>query len=166
MLSQDKEVVFKDIYSKFSPKVHRLCLGYTGNAMLADDLLQETFIKVWQNFDTFRGDSQISTWVYRIAVNTCLYYIRSQKNKTTTSLDQINIFKEDEPDYEEQQVQVLYTCISKLVESDRLIITLLLEEVTYTEIAQITGVSEGNLRVKIHRIKQQLTKLYSEHERV
>ena len=165
MLQQDTELFFKDIYKKFSPKVHRLCLGYTGNAMLADDLLQETFIKVWQNLDKFQGNSQISTWVYRIAVNTCLYHIRSQKNKVVTSLDQINNVIVEETDCKEQQVQLLYQCISKLVASDRLIITLLLEEVSYTEIAVITEISEGNLRVKIHRIKQQLSKLYTEYER-
>ena len=166
MLQQDTELFFKDIYKKFSPKVHRLCLGYTGNAMLADDLLQETFIKVWQNLDKFQGNSQISTWVYRIAVNTCLYHIRSQKNKVVTSLDQINNVIVEETDCKEQQVQLLYQCISKLVASDRLIITLLLEEVSYTEIAVITEISEGNLRVKIHRIKQQLSKLYTEYERI
>ena len=166
MLQQDTELFFKDIYKQFSPKVHRLCLGYTGNAMLADDLLQETFIKVWQNLDKFQGNSQISTWVYRIAVNTCLYHIRSQKNKVATSLDQINNVIAEVTDCKEQQVQLLYQCISKLVASDRLIITLLLEEVSYTEIAVITEISEGNLRVKIHRIKQQLSKLYTAYERI
>ena len=63
-------------------------------------------------------------------------------------------------------MKLLYKCINKLVESDRLIITLLLEEVPYNEIATITEISEGNLRVKIHRIKQQLSKLYTEYERV
>ena len=134
--------------------------------MLADDLLQETFIKVWQNLDRFRGDSQISTWVYRIAVNTCLYHIRSQKNNKTTNLEEITAIIDNETDYKEQQVKLLYKCINKLVESDRLIITLLLEEVPYNEIATITEISEGNLRVKIHRIKQQLSKLYTEYERV
>lgn len=166
MLNPDKETYFKDIYKTYSPKVHRLCLGYTANSMLADDLLQETFIKVWQNLDRFRGDSQISTWVYRIAVNTCLYHIRSQKNNKTTNLEEITAIIDNETDYKEQQVKLLYKCINKLVESDRLIITLLLEEVPYNEIATITEISEGNLRVKIHRIKQQLSKLYTEYERV
>ena len=166
MSAQNKEELFKELYEKFSPKVLRLCLGYTGNAMLADDLLQETFIKVWQNLDKFRGDAQLSTWVYRIAVNTCLYHIRSEKNKKTTQLQDVGHLVEENPDNKEQQVQLLYTCISQLIESDRLIITLLLEEVSYGEIAVITEISEGNLRVKIHRIKQQLSKLYSEYERV
>lgn len=163
---QNPETFFKEIYNTYSPKVHRLCLGYTGNAMEADDLLQEVFIKAWQNLDKFRGDSKISTWIYRIAVNTCLYHLRSQKNKKSVDIDKAVIGKEEESDDKEQQIQLLYKCISELSESDRLIITLLLEEVPYAEIATITEISEGNLRVKIHRIKQQLSTIYAKYERI
>lgn len=163
---QNQDAFFKEIYKTYSSKVHRLCLGYTGNAMEADDLLQEVFIKAWQNLDKFRGDSQVSTWIYRIAVNTCLYHIRSQKNKRSVDIDVSIIKREDEIDDKEQQIQLLYKCISELSESDRLIITLLLEEVPYPEIAVITEISEGNLRVKIHRIKQQLSTIYAKYERI
>lgn len=164
--NQNQEAFFKEIYNTYSPKVHRLCLGYTGNAMEADDLLQEVFIKAWQNLDKFRGDSKISTWIYRIAVNTCLYHLRSQKNKKSVDIDKADIGKEEESDDKEQQIQLLYKCISELSESDRLIITLLLEEVPYAEIATVTEISEGNLRVKIHRIKQQLSTIYAKYERI
>jgi RNA polymerase sigma factor (sigma-70 family) len=164
--NQNQEALFKEIYKTYSPKVHRLCLGYTGNSMEADDLLQEVFIKAWQNLDKFRGDSQVSTWIYRIAVNTCLYHLRSQKNKKSVDIDVSIIKKEDEIDDKEQQIQLLYKCISELSESDRLIITLLLEEVPYNEIATVTEISEGNLRVKIHRIKQQLSTIYAKYERI
>ena len=154
------------LYSTYSPKIHRLCLGYTGDAMLADDLLQEVFIKVWQHYDKFRGESQISTWMYRIAVNTCLQYLRADKSKHKTALDNLQLKEDDTETEKEQQIQLLYKCISELAETDRLIITLMLEEVPYPEIAAATGISEGNLRVKIHRIKQQLSTIYSKHERL
>ncbi|WP_300570672.1 RNA polymerase sigma factor [Flavobacterium sp.] len=163
---KDQETFFKEIYKTYSPKVHRLCLGYTGNAMEADDLLQEVFIKAWQNLDKFRGDSKVSTWIYRIAINTCLYHLRSLKSKKSVDIDVSIIKREDEIDDKEQQIQLLYKCISELSESDRLIITLLLEEVPYSEIAIVTEISEGNLRVKIHRIKQQLSTIYAKYERV
>lgn len=165
-LANLQEQEFRNIYNTYSPKIHRLCLGYTGNAMLADDLLQEVFIKVWQHYDKFRGEAQISTWMYRIAVNTCLQYLRDDKSKHNTTIDKLQV-KDEEGDTErEQQIQLLYKCISELAETDRLIITLLLEEVPYPEIAAATGISEGNLRVKIHRIKQQLTAIYSKYERL
>lgn len=165
-LSNIQEQEFRNLYRTYSPKIHRLCLGYTGDSMLADDLLQEVFIKVWQHYDKFRGDSQISTWLYRIAVNTCLQYLRADKSKHNTTIDKLQ-FRYDEADTEkEQQIQLLYKCISELAETDRLIITLLMEEVPYPEIAAATAISEGNLRVKIHRIKQQLTSIYSKYERL
>ena len=166
MSESEKENLFKVIYTDYSTKVQRLCLGYTGNVAEAEDLLQETFIKAWQNFDKFRGDSQVSTWIYRIAVNTCLQYIKKQKTKNKIDVDLVaNKIKETE-DTKEEQVQLLYKCISMLAEVDRVIITLLLEEVSYAEIATITAISEGNLRVKIHRIKQQISNLYSKYESV
>lgn len=157
---------FKDIYSNYSQKVHRLCLGYTGDTMQADDLLQEVFIKVWENLEKFRGESQISTWIYRIAVNTCLLHLRSNKKQTKVDFEKSTLKISEETNEKENQIQLLYKCISELNETDRLIITLLLEEVPYSEIAEVTSISEGNLRVKIHRIKQQLSTIYSKYERL
>jgi len=163
---KEKEALFKTVYNDYSVKVQRLCLGYTGNVAEAEDLLQETFIKAWQNFDKFRGDAQMSTWIYRIAVNTCLQYIKKQKSKNEVDVDVVAHKIKETEDNKEEQVQLLYKCISMLSEIDRVIITLLLEEVSYTEIAIITAISEGNLRVKIHRIKQQISNLYSKYEKV
>lgn len=157
---------FKDIYSNYSQKVHRLCLGYTGDTMQADDLLQEVFIKVWENLEKFRGESQMSTWIYRIAVNTCLLHLRSNKKQTKVDFEKSTLKISEETNEKENQIQLLYKCISELNETDRLIITLLLEEVPYPEIAEVTSISEGNLRVKIHRIKQQLSTIYSKYERL
>lgn len=165
-MNQNQEQQFKELYQKYGPKVQRLCLGYTGNQMEAEDLLQEVFVKVWQNLNKFRGESQVSTWIYRIAVNTCLYQIRAIKNKKSVDLEKAPVLLETESDNKEQQVQILHKAISELKESDRLIITLLLEEVSYPEIAQITEISEVNLRVKIHRIKQQLSLIYAKYERL
>lgn len=161
-----QETQFKALYSAYSPRIHRLCLGYTGDTMMADDLLQEIFIKVWQNYEKFRGESQISTWIYRIAMNTCLQHLRTDKSKYNTNIDKTIILREAETDEKEQQIQLLYRCINELSEPDRVIITLLLEEVPYNEIAEVAGISEGNLRVKIHRIKQQLSTIYAKYERI
>jgi RNA polymerase sigma factor (sigma-70 family) len=74
--------------------------------------------------------------------------------------------KKEELSDKNEQVTLLYKCISKLEESERIIITLVLDEVPYPEIAEVSGISEGNLRVKIHRIKQKLTELYNHYERI
>ena len=163
----DKEAAFKKIYEGNSKKIYHLCLGYTGDDDAANDLLQETFLKVWQNLDKFRNQAMISTWIYRIAVNTCLTYLRSEKRQAKDELTPLLAdTKKEELSDKNEQVALLYKCISKLEESERIIITMVLDEVPYPEIAEVSGISEGNLRVKIHRIKQKLTELYNHYERI
>jgi RNA polymerase sigma-70 factor (ECF subfamily) len=129
--------------------------------------MQETFMKVWQNLDKFRNQALISTWIYRIAVNTCLSYLRSETRHPTDELTS-NIIENKGEEFSEknEQVALLYKCISQLEENERIIITMVLDEVPYAEIAEISGISEGNLRVKIHRIKQKLAEVYNRYERV
>lgn len=157
---------FNTLYQTYYPKVLKLCLGYTGDYAQAQDLAQETFVKAWQNSSKFKGESLVSTWLYRIAVNTCLNHLRTARTQPT---DQLQLHHEqqatDDTNDLDQQVRLLYRCISQLAETDRLIISLVLEDTPYPEIAQIAGISEGNLRVKIHRIKQQLTDIYHRYGR-
>jgi len=162
-----KETSFKELFDKNSKIIYHLCYGYTGDSDSANDLMQETFIKVWQNLDGFRNQSQISTWIYRIAINTCLSYLRVEKRKVTDEISDFILENTAEPISEkEEQVALLYKCISQLEENERIIITLVLDEVPYPEIADISGISEGNLRVKIHRIKHKLTEIYNRYERL
>lgn len=162
-----QEQVFKDIFQANSKKIFHLCYGYTNDEDSANDLLQETFIKVWQNLDKFRNQSMVSTWIYRIAVNTCLTYLKKESRQSKDELTP-NIIEnhKEEISEKEEQVKTLYKCIAKLEETDRLIITMVMDEIPYPEIAEISGISEGNLRVKIHRIKNKLTELYNKHERL
>lgn len=140
-------------------------MGYTGDAAMAQDLLQETFIRVWNNMQHFREESKWSTWIYRIAVNTCLTWLRKNKVPLVDADSEALALISEPVNNSEQQLQSLYTCISRLAETDRLIIALVLEEKPYDEIAEITGITENNLRVKIHRIKKQLSEIYNSYER-
>lgn len=163
----NKEALFKEIFQTNSKKIFHLCYGYTGDADAADDLMQETFLKVWQNLDKFRNQAMISTWIYRIAVNTCLSWLRVEKRQHKDELTETIIEnKQEELSDKNEQVALLYKCISQLEENERIIITMVLDEVPYAEIAEISGISEGNLRVKIHRIKLKLTEIYNKYERL
>ncbi|MBC8052496.1 MAG: RNA polymerase sigma factor [Sphingobacteriaceae bacterium] len=162
----NKEALFKEIFKANSKKIYHLCYGYTGDDAAANDLMQETFLKVWQNLDKFRNQAMISTWIYRIAVNTCLSWLRVEKRQAKDELTE-NIIetKGEEISEKNEQVALLYKCIAQLEETERIIISMVLDELPYSEIAEISGVSEGNLRVKIHRIKQKLTEIYNRYER-
>ena len=119
---------------------------------------------MWTNLSKFRNEASIGTWIFRIASNICLRQIeRSKKNITSELPFQIEEKQEESND---TQIAFLYKCISELPETDRLIISLVLEEQPQKEIADILGISEGNIRVKIHRIKQLLTKKFNENEKL
>lgn len=138
-------------------------MGYVNDHALAQDLAQETFIIVWEQLPKFRNESNIGTWIYRIASNRCLRQLEKNKRVQTSELPfQI---KEEHPKSIEPQIQFLYACISELPETDRIIISLELEDIKQSEIAKIVGLSEGNIRVRIHRIKAVLTQKFKVYER-
>ncbi|UHO38848.1 RNA polymerase sigma factor [Chryseobacterium capnotolerans] len=155
-------MVFEDIYELYWQKIFRLCMGYVNDTDLAQDLAQETFIIVWQQLPKFRNESSIGTWIFRIASNNCLRQIEKEKKFSKADLP-INL-EEKKQESMEPQIQLLYQFISELPETDRIIISLELEEVKQAEIAQITGLSEANIRVKIHRIKEKLTQKFKHNE--
>ncbi|GAO42552.1 RNA polymerase sigma factor [Flavihumibacter petaseus] len=157
---------FTALYQQHSPGIYKVCLGYTGDISLAQDLLQETFLSAWRHRHQYRGEAQWSTWIYRIAVNTCLGHLRKKKDRVTDPEVLAALPMMAESNEKEQQVQLLYRCISQLPEADRLIITLVLDDKPYAEIAGITGITENNLRVRIHRIKKQLTEIYNRYEQL
>src|ERR1700709_1726951 len=77
---------FEEIYNQYSPQIFRVCMGYINDREQAKDLTQETFISVWRNLSTFRNESKISTWIFRIATNICLRALERSKRVFTTEL--------------------------------------------------------------------------------
>ncbi|MFT3679661.1 MAG: sigma-70 family RNA polymerase sigma factor [Ferruginibacter sp.] len=153
---------FEDIYKAYWQKVFRLCMGFVNDEEWAKDIAQETFITVWQQLKNFRNESSPGTWIFRIASNNCLRQIEKQ-NRTPKAALPVEIAEEKLPDIESRS-QFLYKCIASLPETDRIIISLELEDVKQNEIALIAGISEANVRVKIHRIKEKLTQKFMEYE--
>jgi RNA polymerase sigma factor (sigma-70 family) len=156
---QQQHESFTAIYNEQYAKVFRLCKGYfNGNEVIAVDATQEVFIKVWQHMEEFRNESSMSTWIYRIAVNTCLLYLRKASTRKEI---QTETFPE-RPDelynaVTEQRLKKMYNCIQQLDETGRLIILLVLDGIEYADISSIIGITEDTLRVKIHRIKKSLS---------
>jgi RNA polymerase sigma-70 factor, ECF subfamily len=137
-------------------------MGYVNDRAWAKDIAQETFITVWQQLSKFRNDSSIGTWIFRIASNHCLRQIEKDKRMPKSDLPK-ELIEYDQPETDEQ-IEFLYKCLSELPETDRIIISLELEDVRQSEIAEIMGLSEANVRVKIHRIKEKLSKKFEHYE--
>lgn len=152
---------FENIYKSYWQRIFRLCLGYVNDVAAAQDLAQETFVIVWQQLPLFRNDSAIGTWIFRIASNVCLRQIEKQNRYPMTEIP-AELGEELQEDIE-PKIRFLYKCVAELPEIDRIIISLELEDVRQAEIAQITGLSEANVRVRIHRIKEKLNQLFKRH---
>ena len=141
-------------------------MGYVNDFAWAKDIAQETFITVWQQLPKFRNESSVGTWIFRIASNHCLRQIEKDKRMPKTELTMK--LKEEMPEEisnkTDNKLEFLYKSISELPETDRIIISLELEEVKQSEIADILGLSEANVRVKIHRIKEKLSKKFENYD--
>jgi len=153
---------FEELYNQYAPQIFRVCMGYTNNADQAKDLVQDTFIAVWKNLPGFRNESHISTWIFRIATNTCLRALARTKRMPVAPLPcSLPDVLEESMD---EKVAILYNCISELEETERIIIALELEELPQAEIAAVVGLSTGNVRVKIYRIKDKLAQKLKAYE--
>lgn len=149
---------FEDLYNRYAPQIFRVCLGYTNDADQAKDLVQDTFIAVWKNLSGFRNQSHISTWIFRIATNNCLRAVAIAKRMPVAELP-FNLAETAEESPEEK-LRFLYKCIAELDEIERVIISLELEGLPQAEIAAIVGLSNGNVRVKVYRIKEKLAQKF------
>lgn len=154
---------FESIYETYREKVYRLCMGYINDHEQARDLVQETFVIVWQQLPKFRNESAVSTWIYRIASNNCLRQIEKDKRLPKGEM-KADAADTPAPTDTEGKMKLLYKSISELEELDRIIISLELEDVRQSEIAQITGLSDANVRVRIHRIKEKLLQKIKRYE--
>ena len=167
--------LFESLHLQYYAMVLQMSLGYMkGDPELARDMAQEVFINIWNALAKFKGEASYKTWIYRITVNTCLLYIRSNKKKQTTSLEETSYVDKIENSgssgssgssgIETDQHQALYRAIGALPELDRLVMMMILDELEYDEISKITGINAINLRVKIHRIKKKIAQLLKEME--
>ncbi len=158
----DKEALFIRILDENKDRIYRLCMGYLIDKQDVDDLFQDVMVNIWRGLDSFRGEAKVSTWIYRIAVNTSLIYNKKSKRKqqliNQQEMDEI-VDQTSENAETRMNVASLRKSISGLKKQDRLIITLLLEGMSYQEIADITGISLNYVGVKINRIKKQLEKM-------
>jgi len=151
-----KNEAFGLLIQKYQEKIYWLCRRMVINHDDADDLVQEVFIKVWKNLDGFRADAQLYSWIYRIASNECLQFLKKQKQRNQTSLDDANHHLADQYGSLDvlngDQIQAkLYSAIATLPEKQKLIFQMkYFDELKYEEISTILGTSVGGLKASFH----------------
>lgn len=143
-------------------KVSRL---YTNSIEDEQDLFQEIVLQLWRSYDTFKGQSKISTWMYRVALNTAITLFRKKtKSPQTDELRDFHYkdFVEDDEE-KQQQISTLYKVIKILPNVERAIVTMYLDDLPYKDIAENLGITEVNARVKMNRLKKTLKELMEKH---
>lgn len=160
--AEEKAALFNGIYNEFKDKIYRLCYGYIYEKQQVNDLFQEIMINIWKSLDKFRGESAMGTWVYKVAVNTALLYNKKTSfyNKRNLIVNDfnLNISAIETEDYhsKEEKLELLAYSISQLDKKDRLIITLILENMTYEQISEIVGITPNHVGVKVNRLKKKI----------
>ena len=148
------EKQFAQTVKEHKSTIYTVCYMFSKDADEVNDLFQEVLVNLWKGFGNFEHRSNIKTWIYRVALNTCIYIGRKKRHAETVPLSMdINLFEDS--DEETKQVDILHKRISKLQPFDRAIVLLWLENMPYEEIALIVGISVKNVSVRLFRIREQ-----------
>ena len=149
------EQLFAKTVKEQRSTIYTVCYMFSKDADEVNDLFQEVLVNLWKGFEGFEGRSDIRTWVYRVALKTCISLDRKKRRQATARLSMdINLFEDDDTDT--RQVALLHKRISLLQPFDRAIVLLWLENLPYDEIGQIVGISAKNVGVRLYRIREQL----------
>jgi len=155
----EKEKQFNILVREQKKNIYTVCFLFSDDQDEVADLFQEVLINLWQGMDSFRQEAKASTWVYRIALNTCLAHEKKKRKENGLRLTiDINLFAEK--DNETKQIKQLYERINRLNYLDRAIVLLWLENLPYDEIAAIVGITVKNVSVRLVRIKEQLKQMH------
>lgn len=136
-----------------------ICRAYSRTEESLKDLVQEVTLQLWRSHKSFKGNSQLSTWVYRVTLNVCLSHSKRMKRKVETIPLEWKSDSAAEEDTDKEQIEKLYAGIKRLKESDRAIILLYLEDKSYKEMSEILGITVSNVGVKVNRLKEKLKEI-------
>ena len=158
----EKEFIY--LVKSYERVIYKVCYLYASSYASIEDLYQEVLVNLWKGFPHFRGESKLSTWVYRIALNTCITFLRKESRmpqlvQLTAQMDRI-----EESDDTKEMLRRLYDLIARLNPLDKSLILLYLEDRSYEEMAEITGLTATNVATKLSRIKEKMRKMKKETE--
>lgn len=165
---------FKAVIDEYYPLLYKVGRSFTDNKADFDDLYQEMLIQVYQSMKQFKGKSKLSTWIYRVALNSAISYNRKHKRKQREINSASYSFYDNAPEEKqdanerEKKIELLYESINELKKDERALILLHLEGKQYDEIAEIMGISRTNTGVKLMRVKKHLQRILTKkgYERI
>jgi RNA polymerase sigma-70 factor (ECF subfamily) len=161
----DKEQLFLALLRQYDALVRKVCFMYSNRENPFEDLYQETMANLWRGYDSFRGEANISTWIYRTTVNTCITWMRrTSRYAANTTLNEAAAVVAGDDTEKQANLREMYQIISCLDKLEKAIVMMWLDEKSYDEIAEVTGLSRANVATRLHRIKQKIKNQSSANE--
>ncbi len=157
-MKSDKETLFDAILAQSRAGIYRVCRAYSGPHETPDDLVQDVLLEIWKSLDRFRNASSWNTYVYRIALNTAISH-QVKRNRRPEVIGSVPEVADEGPDPNEARLRRMHACIAKLTDPDKALISLVLEDLSYKEIADILDVNVTLVGVRINRVKKKLITL-------
>jgi RNA polymerase sigma-70 factor (ECF subfamily) len=156
-----KENEFVRLVDESQGIIHKVCRMYCDDDTHREDLFQEIILQLWKSYPSFKGESKFSSWMYRVALNVAIQDFRKEKKRRFLFLEHFE-FKEpasaQKNEYKDERIEALYKAISNLDKIERAIMLLHLDDVPNEEIAEIVGITQNYVRVKMTRIRTKLAK--------
>jgi RNA polymerase sigma-70 factor (ECF subfamily) len=166
---QHQKALFEEWLRQYGGLILRIARSYTRTDEDRDDLAQEILLQLWRSLPRFAGQASASTWIYRVALNTALAWQRSDRRRRWRQSPLVEIENIPATDTDaaarldnEQVVARLYAAIRSLPKLDAALVLLYLDDLSYREMAEVLGISESNVGVKLNRAKKQLAELMKE----
>lgn len=156
---------FLNIISENQGIIHKVCGVYCDTSEDREDLFQEIIAQLWRSLPTFRHESKVSTWMYRVSLNTAITHFKKNKRRPDRDGIEHSNLQIEVHEYtheNEDRIKLLHQAISKLTGIEKSIVLLYLEDKKYEEIAEIVGITQNYVRVKMNRVKLKLKKLMGE----
>lgn len=156
---------FLQVINKYQYIIKKYCIIYGSGIMTSEDLYQEVLYNLWKSYPSFWGDCALSTWIYRITINTCITSFRL-KNKEGKQLELRKALGvcDDDNIRKKENVELIHNIIGQLSLVDKSLMLLWLEEKSYREIAEIMGLSETNIASRLNRCKEKVINKFNQYK--
>ncbi|GEN73169.1 MULTISPECIES: RNA polymerase sigma factor [Chryseobacterium] len=161
-MSSQTETDFLKLVNQHKGILYKASRIYADSLEDREDLQQEILIQLWKSYQNFKGNSEFSTWMYRVAINTAITYLKKEKKRTDNQTDVPHHFEVQNEDYnpsKDRQLEVFYTAVQELKALEKAIIFYFMEGMSHKEIGDNLGLSEGNARVKLNRTKEKIQQI-------
>jgi RNA polymerase sigma-70 factor (ECF subfamily) len=164
----DATAQFASLLAEHQDRIYRICCCYVRDRDERCDVHQTVLIHLWQGLGSFQGASSLGTWVYRVTVNTCLMHLRSEQRRQKAHAEAGRQPEapssagpaDDDGAPGDAAVERLYACVQELPPVDRALVSLYLEDAGTRQIAEVLGISEANVRVRLHRARKRLKAIW------